>query len=133
MVQAGAYLLRTSCGLDWYLEMYRERRGELLEEYRDMIEKLDDYQWTVYTTWEISFKRLSEQSATFLQLCAFFHHDGISETILQNASSNITTYVPRIPQTAQESDSVSRAKDFLDNFRTLDSPWDGQKFLKMIT
>ena len=133
VVQAGAYILKTECNLNRYLEMYRERRGVLLEEYRGIVQKMDDYEWTVYTTWIISFKRLSQESATFLQLCAFLHHDGIFEAIFQNAAFNATTYTPMFPEPTQESDSVSRAKDYLGVFRTPDSPWDTQKFLNVIT
>ena len=133
VVQAGAYILRTECGFGRYLEMYRERRGGLLEEYRGNIQKMDNYEWTVYTTWTISFKRLSQESATFLQLCAFLHYDGISEAIFRNAASNAITYAPTFPDPARESDSVSRARDYLGVFGTLDSPWDSQKFLKVIT
>ena len=32
VVQASAYILKSECSLDWYLETHRERRGELLEE-----------------------------------------------------------------------------------------------------
>ena len=107
-------------------------------------------------TWLISFKRLSAQSAMFLQLCAYLHHDGISEAIFRNAASNATTYepssvvdtpklskprfrfaskrrsnVPRLPDAAQE--SGSRMKHFLAGFRRLDSAWDSQRFRTMIT
>ena len=68
VVQAGAYICKSECGLDRYLELYRERRGGILEEYGDIVQKTDDYNGTVYTTWSISFKRLSAQSTRFLQL-----------------------------------------------------------------
>ena len=132
VVQAGAYIFQAECGFDRYLHLHRERRGALLEEYRDNVQKMDDYKWTVHTTWEISFKRLSEQSAIFLQFCSFLHHEGISEAIFRNAASNMTSYVPWVHHTAEESNAVSKAKDFLGGFRTSDSPWDSQKFLKMI-
>ena len=120
------------------------------------MQKSNDYKWTVYTTWTISFQRLSAQSAKFLQLCAYLHHDGISEAIFQNAASNATTYrpssvvdrpkrpkrkfgflyekkssVPRLLGAAEE--SGSKAKDFLAGFRTSDLVWDSQKFQMMIT
>ena len=133
MVQAGAYIFQAECSLNRYLEMYREHRDALLGEYGDNVQTVDDYRWTVHTTWEISFKRLSGQSTTFLQLCAFLHHDGISEQMFQKAACNIATYVPWFPATAQESDAMSKADGFLGMFRALDSPWDGRKFLKMIT
>ena len=81
IVHAGAYIFLSGRGLDCYFVMYRERRGALLEEYSLNVQKIDDYKWTVHTTWEISFNRLSGQSAKFLQLCAFLHHDGIFEAI----------------------------------------------------
>ena len=120
-----------------------------------MVQKTDDYKWTVYTTWSISFKRLSAQSTMFLQLCAYLHHDGISESIFQNAASKVKTsgsysvvdrpgtqrpkfrfhLRKRTPLTCLDGtqESGSRANEFLAAFRNSDSAWDSQKFLKMIT
>ena len=156
VVQAGAYIFKSECSLDQYLELYRERHGGILEKYGNIIQKVDDYEWTIYTTWLISFKRLSAQSTMFLKLCAYLHHDSISEAIFRNAASNATTYEPssivdrpkpskpkfrfgwkrrrkmsRLPDAAQE--SGSRMKDFLAGFQTLESAWDSQKFRTMIT
>ena len=132
VVQAGAYISGSECGLHRYLEMYQERRGELLEEYRNQVQKIDDYEWTVYTTWAMSFERLSPLAARFLKICAFLHHDGISEAMFQNAASNLTSYVPHLSTTNHESDSLSVAKEFLDSFRATGSSWDTQKFLKVV-
>src|ERR1700722_10160304 len=65
VVQAGAYISRFECGLCRYLEMYWERHGELLEEYRKQVQKIDDYKWTVYTMWLMSSEQLAPQAATF--------------------------------------------------------------------
>ena len=132
VVQAGAYISRFDCDLRRYLEMYRERRGELLEEYRTQVQKIDDYQWTVYTMWLMSFEQLTPQAATFFKICAFLHHDGISEAILQNAAPNLANYVPYFPATNQELDSLSAAKAFMNCFRTTEGLWDTQKFLNVI-
>lgn len=43
MAQAGAYALMSECGLRWYLEMYRKRRGGLLEEYLNDVWRIDHY------------------------------------------------------------------------------------------
>src|SRR5271154_4266439 len=94
VVQAGAYISRSQCGLSRYLEMYKKDSGQLLEEYRNNVQKGDDYQGTVYTVWAISFKQLSAQAAKFLMLCAFLHHDGISEAIFRNAVVNVAAFVP---------------------------------------
>src|ERR1700722_787261 len=132
VVQAGEYISRSECGLRHYLEMYRERRGELLEEYRTHVQKIDGYEWTVYTMWSMSFERLSPQAATFFKICAFLHHDGISEAIFQNAAPNLANYVPDLPATNEELDSLSAANDFMNWFRATESLWDTQKFLDVI-
>src|ERR1700722_17725015 len=132
VVQAGSYISRSECSVGRYLEMYKARRGELLEEYRDQVHKIDDYESTVYTTWMISFEQLTPQATIFLKICGFLHHDGISEAIFQKAANNMTTYVPSLPITNEDSDALSVAKDFLNWFRTTDGSWDTQKFLKMI-
>ncbi|KAF8122638.1 hypothetical protein K438DRAFT_1951119 [Mycena galopus ATCC 62051] len=46
----------------------------------------DDYACTVYTTWQMSFDRLSPPAAMFLQLCSFLHREGISEDIFSRAA-----------------------------------------------
>ena len=132
IVQAGAYISSSQCSLTRYLEMYREHRGRLLEEYRDHAQKIDDYEQTVYTTWAISFTRLSPHATTFLHFCAFLHHSGISEAIFEKAVINVGTYVPAFPPDNQELDDLQLAKDFLSMFQTTDSVWDIQKFLKVI-
>lgn len=64
--------------------MYRKNKL-LLEEYRKIFPKNDDYGLTVYTTWLVSYKQLRPQVAEFLHLLAFMHHDGISEDIFYSA------------------------------------------------
>src|ERR1700722_12205173 len=132
IVQAGAYIFKSECGLGRYLEMYRERRGTLLEEYGTQVQKIDDYERTVYTTWLMSFEQLSAQAAQFFKICAFLHHDGISEAIFRNAARNLANYVPALPPTNQESASLSAAKDFMNWFRTTEGLWDTPKFLNVI-
>jgi hypothetical protein len=76
----------------------------------------------------ISFERLTPQASKSLEICAFLHHDGISEAIFQKAASNLTTYVPTINE---DSESLSAAKDFLNWFQTTEGLWDMQKFSKL--
>ena len=132
VVQAGAYIFRSRCGLALYLQLYHEQRVTLLKEYDKQVQKFDDYQWTVHTTWEISFKQLSPQATKFLDICAFLHHEGISEAIFQNAAANIVGYKPNMPMTDQEAQSLGMAKDFLGNFQKESRAWDIQKFLDLI-
>ncbi len=69
---------------------------------------MDDYEWTVYTTWQLSFDRLrthAAPAATFLQQCAFLHHAGISQAIFENAAANMELHL-----TDLEPNSLSNAK-----------------------
>ncbi|KAJ6568019.1 hypothetical protein DFH09DRAFT_1278132 [Mycena vulgaris] len=86
IVQAGAFISKSEA-LDRYLELYRENRAMLLTEHPSQSQ--DDYAETVYTTWEISFNRLSPTAARLLQLSSFIHHDDIWEEILLRAASYI--------------------------------------------
>ena len=51
VVQAGAYIFRSGCGIRLYLQLYQSRRGDLLEEYSKYKQKINNYEWTVYMTW----------------------------------------------------------------------------------
>ena len=101
MVQAGAYILMSG-DIGGYLDSYKKHRTKLLREHGT--QRADDYKWTVYTTWQISFEKLSSEAATFLQLCACIHHDGISEEIFRRAATTTFEEVP------------SLATDFLHSF-----------------
>ncbi|KAJ7460331.1 hypothetical protein FB451DRAFT_1371778 [Mycena latifolia] len=83
IIQAGAFVAKSG-NLESYLALYAHNRARLLNE--RPAQSHDDYAWTVYTTWQISFDQLSQQAKTFLQLCSFLHYQGISEDIFKNAS-----------------------------------------------
>ncbi|KAJ7675168.1 hypothetical protein B0H17DRAFT_836212, partial [Mycena rosella] len=80
VAQAGAYIA-SSRRLDRYLELYEStaQRIQLL----NTKPVQSDYEWSVYTTWQISFKELSPLAVELLQLCSFIHHSGITEEIFQ--------------------------------------------------
>jgi hypothetical protein len=84
VAQAGAYI-SSSRALGLYLELYETatKRIELLSQRPTQ----SDYELSVYTTWHISFEKLSPHAAELLQLCSFIHHDGITEEIFQRAAS----------------------------------------------
>ncbi|KAJ7823902.1 P-loop containing nucleoside triphosphate hydrolase protein, partial [Mycena leptocephala] len=84
IVQAGAFISQSGA-LDNYLDIYMKNRAQLLSE--KPAQSHDDYEWTVYTTWQMSFDRLSPLAAMLLQLCSFLHWDGISEDIFSRAAT----------------------------------------------
>jgi tetratricopeptide (TPR) repeat protein len=118
ITQVGAYISR-SCSLTEYLSIYNENRAEVLRKH--VGQTADDYEWTVYTTWEISFKKLGSTAATFLQLCAFLHYNGISKAIFQRASSS-----------QNHGDTFIDARKFLHMFQSTDGSWSDFRFREVI-
>lgn len=102
IIQAGAVIRQNLCSLDGFCGLYVERKKELLECGRP---KNIDYQQSVYTTWEISIRRLEHMSQTesrddatmaleLLRLFAFMHFDGIREDFFQLARINDVDFRP---------------------------------------
>jgi hypothetical protein len=93
IVQAGAAIRQNLCPIEDYCEMYQRRRRELLS--RAPLQVSSDYEYTVYTTWEVSInmiERMGSEVAShaleLLRLFSFLHFDGISEDIFQEAWVN---------------------------------------------
>ncbi|KAJ6511145.1 hypothetical protein C8R45DRAFT_1162652, partial [Mycena sanguinolenta] len=86
IVQAGAFISESEA-LDSYLNLFLTNRTELLK--RKASQTYDNYAWAVYTTWEMSFSKLSAPAAMFLQLCSFLHQDDISEDIFSRATNHL--------------------------------------------
>ncbi|KAJ6471989.1 hypothetical protein C8R45DRAFT_1164663 [Mycena sanguinolenta] len=84
IVQAGAFILESGC-LDTYLHLFVKNRTELLK--KKSTQNQDDYAWAVYTTWEMSFHKLSNPAAMLLQLCSFLHREDIFEEIFSRAAN----------------------------------------------
>jgi hypothetical protein len=80
----------------------------------------------VYTTWQISFRRLSKAAARFLQLCSLLHHDSIPETIFEQAAERA------ISGDEQEAQSLQEARRFLHNFLSVSGTWDPQHLMDVI-
>jgi tetratricopeptide (TPR) repeat protein len=118
IAQVGAYISR-SCSLTEYLSIYHENRAELLHQHA--IQSTDDYEWTVYTTWEISLKKLGPAATAFLKFCTFLHYNGISKAIFHNASS-----------TRNPGNTFNNATDFLRMFQETDGSWSDFRFQEVI-
>ncbi|KAJ7357943.1 hypothetical protein DFH08DRAFT_801816 [Mycena albidolilacea] len=118
IIQAGAYISKFNC-LDQYLSLYKQDHARLLKEHPE--QSHNDYEWTVYTTWQISFKQLSKVAAQFLQLCSLLHHDKIPEAIFQKAA-----------EWTGDVQNVQQARAFLQNFLTPSMIWNQQLFMGII-
>ncbi|KAJ7061297.1 hypothetical protein C8F01DRAFT_1025116, partial [Mycena amicta] len=130
IVQAGAFISKSSPlrqDISKYIPLYRGNKATLLS--RKPEQSHGDYQWTVYTTWQISFDQLGPQAAQFLQLCSFIHFEGITEDIFQRASE----YTPGNEPLDPSRDTLQTALDFLSNFRNAESNWNSLAFAEMMS
>ena len=94
---AGAFIRETVCSLEGYLDVYMRHRKKLLSS--PPVQARSEYNYTVYTTWEISvesIKKLAREvndgtAAKALELLTFFgfcHFDDITEDIFATAWGN---------------------------------------------
>ncbi|KAJ7429170.1 P-loop containing nucleoside triphosphate hydrolase protein, partial [Mycena galericulata] len=120
IIQAGAFIAKSGA-LTTYLALYARNKARLLSE--KPTQSHDDYTWTVYTTWQISFEQLSPPAATLLQLCSFLHHQGIYEGIFSRASMyKFRDYGP-----SQE--ELQKPLEILTRFLQSDGTWDSLSFV----
>ncbi|KAJ7473336.1 hypothetical protein FB451DRAFT_1467955 [Mycena latifolia] len=117
--QAGAFILKSG-SLNTYLALYMKNKEQLLRE--KPAQSHDDYAWTVYTTWQISFVKLSLPAAMLLQLCSFLHHGGISEQIFKNAS------LYRFPTYGPSREELQIPVEFLSHFLEPNGAWNSLCF-----
>ncbi|KAF8218156.1 hypothetical protein K438DRAFT_1462197, partial [Mycena galopus ATCC 62051] len=124
IIQAGAYVSKFNC-LHQYLSIYRQNHAKLLNQHP--AQSHDDYtrQWTVYTTWQISFERLSKVAAQFLHMCSLLHYAGIPEAIFEQA-------VAWEADNHEDVETVGEAQIFLKNIKSVSGTWDPQRFLEIL-
>ncbi|KAJ7891167.1 P-loop containing nucleoside triphosphate hydrolase protein [Mycena leptocephala] len=123
IIQAGAFISKSG-NLDSYLALYAHNKAQLLS--ARPAQSHDNYAWTVYTTWQISFDQLSEQATTFLKLCSFLHYQGICEEIFKNA----TKY--KLGPSSASQEEIEMPLRLLSQFLGPSGAWDPLCFLDMI-
>ncbi|KAJ6511134.1 P-loop containing nucleoside triphosphate hydrolase protein, partial [Mycena sanguinolenta] len=127
IVQAGAFISKSEA-LNTYLDLFAKNQTKLLKE--KPTQTYDNYTSAVYTTWEMSFKKLSNQAAMFLQLCSFLHRDDISEDIFSRAA-NYTMKSLNQTQNQTLSHKEMKPEEFLSYFSGPTGDWDSFQFLKL--
>lgn len=88
ITQAGAYIQQKKCTLPEYYDEYSRQRQQL-PDYQS-IQAGQDHAFTVHMTGEIAISMIrdmvsesAEDALRFLQVCSFWHWDGITESILE--------------------------------------------------
>jgi len=89
--QAGAVVRQQICTLDSFCELYSQRKKYLLELGRSR-PGMNEYQYSVFTTWEISIQKIEEKpeqhailALELLRIFSFMHFDGIESATFQQA------------------------------------------------
>ncbi|KAJ7735165.1 P-loop containing nucleoside triphosphate hydrolase protein [Mycena metata] len=123
VVQAGAFISK-SRNLDGYLALYMKNQAQLLSE--KPAQSHDRYAWTVYTTWQMSFDRLTPPAAMLLQHCSFLHYNGISEEIFRYASRY------QFPSGGPSKEEIQEPLEFLSRFLRPTGEWDSLQFFNTI-
>ncbi|KAF8132237.1 P-loop containing nucleoside triphosphate hydrolase protein [Mycena galopus ATCC 62051] len=146
IVQAGAFILESG-SLNTYLALYSKSQARLLTKKPTVTH--DDYAWSAYTTWQISFDRLSPPAAKLLQLCSFLHQDGISEDIFSRGAlwliQNESKYKPTKLQKLKAKfkgvwsrspislpNGMENPGEFLSQFVGPTGEWDALRFREVI-
>ncbi|KAJ7937774.1 P-loop containing nucleoside triphosphate hydrolase protein [Mycena leptocephala] len=124
VLQAGAFILKIRT-LERYLDLYVDNQARLLAERPSQTP--DDYSRSVYTTWQISFDRLSGVAARLLQVSSVLHHEGITEEICSKAVLFDSSIFGELGPTAED---LRDAREFLTEFTTSSGTWDPLVFLR---
>ena len=90
VVQAGALIREGQCRMEEYCAIYSQHRQKLLSQ--NAVQCGHEYQYTVYTTWDVSRKMIGEMTSQvgrdaieLLKIFSFLHHEGISESMFKYA------------------------------------------------
>ncbi|KAJ7635211.1 hypothetical protein FB45DRAFT_1002577 [Roridomyces roridus] len=124
ITQASAFIAKSG-RFKGYMELYKQNQVTLLSERPTQWQ--DDYACSVYTTWKISFDKLSPVAQTLLQLCSWLHYQGISENIFQNAARYNTSDRPYGPAREQ----LQGAYEFLGYLQNQAGQWDSLAFIQV--
>ena len=102
IAQAGASIEAGLCSINDYLDLYIEKRKELL--FHPFFRGVKEYKQTVYGTWELLFKEIESRAARdsdsddvqsaqiailILQIFAFMHYESIDESIFGHAAEEL--------------------------------------------
>ena len=134
---AGAYIEAGKCDIDQYLRQFSVHRKALMSDATFM--GASNYNRTVYGTWDLSFKEIEKRAGghstledaqaaqaaiLILQICAFYHHTGISKDIFRSAAEEAMkkdVYSDRFKKLPQAVNLLDHTLLALDN----DGYWDG--------
>lgn len=89
IIQAGAAIRQGICSIEEYLDIFATHKKQIMN---DQLPQGSDYQYTIYTTWEVSVQRIeglgsemAVDSIQLLQILAFLHFEEVPASMLERA------------------------------------------------
>ncbi|QRV95537.1 kinesin light chain [Ceratobasidium sp. AG-Ba] len=132
LVQAGAYIWRTSCSFSQYRGMYAMQPMQILEKYSDAPLELSGYEKTVYCTWAMSYQSLSLRAQNMLWLAAYLQRDRISMDIFRRAATRARDFEYELPLAdSVPQKALENVKGYLEGF-VMDGEWKDEVFLSVM-
>lgn len=90
LIQAGASIRQGICSLEEYLDVFVLYKSQIMRD--QFSQRIDNYQYTIYTTWEVSvqrIERLGSETAVdaiqILQTLAFLHFEQVPAGMFERA------------------------------------------------
>lgn len=90
LIQAGASIRHGICTLEEYLDVFASYRTQIMND--DFVQGSDSYQYTVYTTWEVSVQKIESiasetavDAIQILQVLAFLHFEQVPASMFERA------------------------------------------------
>ncbi|KAF8593261.1 hypothetical protein BDV93DRAFT_502663 [Ceratobasidium sp. AG-I] len=121
LVQSGAYMRTTQCGLAEYYKIFQSARAEMLRN-RGSVHS-DSYQLSLFATWGISYRQLSDRATQLLHIMSFFHREGVAEAFFEAASTKTLSYKVDIPLNELQVATQAVIFSFLGTLRTPSDEW----------
>ncbi|QRW09803.1 kinesin light chain [Ceratobasidium sp. AG-Ba] len=131
IVHSGAYISCRNMSIKTYRNQCREQMKSMLERYSKLPANVEEYGKTVYTTWLMSFERLSLRAKEMLWMLAYLHYDMIKEEIFRRAAKNLDRE-PILPTDSVTEASRQYVKGYLTGFLKSDKHWDASGFSTLL-
>jgi hypothetical protein len=94
LIQAGASITKGICPLEKYLDVFASHKRAIMN--TRLIQGAEDYKYTVYTTWEVSFQKIANQATEaavdaieILHILAFLHFEQVPAAMFETAWNNV--------------------------------------------
>ncbi|QRV80912.1 nephrocystin-3 protein [Ceratobasidium sp. AG-Ba] len=131
IAHSGAYISCAKMSIKNYRDQCQEKMKGALELYSKLPANAEEYSKTVYTTWMMSYERLSPRAKEMLCLLAYLHHDMIKREMFKRAAANLERE-PILPTESVGEGNLHYVKNYLTSFLDSEKHWDANNFSTLV-